>query len=77
MNAEPWGKGFMADPKGWYGGRGYPAWEKWPYGEALWKAQYCYTNNEFTPQQTMRGKTALLGYLYSLGETHAAVQARK
>ncbi len=68
MNAEPWGEGFMADPKGWYGGRGYPAWEHWPHGEALWRARYCYSNNEFTPQQTMGGKTALLGYLYALSK---------
>ena len=25
-------------------------------------------NNEFTPQQSMRGKMSLLGYLYSLGK---------
>lgn len=66
MNAEPWGEGFMADPKGWYGSKGFPEWEKWPHGHALWRARYCYANNEFTPQQTMRGKMALYGYLYSL-----------
>lgn len=43
------------------------AWEFRPHGQALWRARYCYANNEFTPQQTMRGKTALYGYLYSLG----------
>jgi hypothetical protein len=69
MNAEPWGKGgnFQSDPQ-WYASKGYPEWKHWPHGEALWKARYCYANNEFTPQQTMRGKTALLGYLYSLGD---------
>jgi endoglucanase len=76
MNSEPWGKGFMADPK-WYANKGYPTWDKWPQGEALWPAPYCYSNNEFTPQQTMRGKMALLGYLYSLGDTHAPAQAGK
>ncbi len=68
MNSEPWGQGFMADPN-WYANKGYPTWDQWPHGEALWPAPYCYANNEFTPQQTMRGKMALLGYLYSLGET--------
>jgi len=67
MNAEPWGTGFMADPK-WMASQGYPAWEKWPYGEALWRARYCYSNNEFTPQQSMRGKMCLLAYLYTLGD---------
>ena len=64
MNAEPWGEGYGADPK-WYARRGYPAWEHWPHGEALWSVRFCYANNEFTPQQTMRGKTALLGYLHA------------
>jgi endoglucanase len=62
MNAEAWGTGYMADPK-WMANKGYPAWEQWPHGEALWRSRQCYSNNEFTPQQTMRGKTALLGYL--------------
>ena len=71
MNADPWGKGYMFDPK-WYASKGYPEWKNWPQGEALWNAPYCFSNNEFTPQQTMRGKMVLLGYLYSLGETHGA-----
>lgn len=53
----------------WYANKGYPTWDQWPHGEALWPAPYCYANNEFTPQQTMLGKMALLGYLYSRGET--------
>jgi hypothetical protein len=65
MNSEPWGQGYMADPK-WYAAKGYPKWEEWPHGEALWRAPYCYSNNEFTPQQSMRGKTALYAYLASL-----------
>ena len=69
MGAVTWSKGFTADPQ-WYAERGYPTWNKWPYGEALWRARYCYANNEFTPQETMRGKMVLLGYLYALGEPH-------
>jgi hypothetical protein len=68
MNADAWGGGYMADPQ-YYAKKGYPAWKQWPHGEALWEAPYCYSNNEFTPQQSMRGKMCLLGYLYSLGET--------
>jgi endoglucanase len=67
MNAEPWSSGYMADPK-YYANKGYPAWNNWPHAEALWPAPYCYANNEFTPQQTMRGKMCLLAYLYSVGE---------
>ncbi len=65
MNANNWGSGYMADPQ-WYAAKGYPAWDKWPHGEALWRARYCYSNNEFTPQQSMRGKMALLAYLYAI-----------
>jgi hypothetical protein len=68
MNAEAWGRGYMADPQ-YYASKGYPAWKVWPHGEALWNAPYCYANNEFTPQQSMRGKMCLLAYLYSLGRT--------
>jgi len=68
MNAAAWGRNYMFDPQ-FYAKRGYPAWKDWPHGEALWPAPYCFANNEFTPQQTMRGKMCLYGYLYSLGET--------
>jgi hypothetical protein len=67
MNTGNWGQGYGADPM-WYANKGYPAWVNWPFGEALWNVRYCYANNEFTSQQTMRGKMVLLGYLYSLGE---------
>ena len=70
MNAQAWGGGYMADPQ-YYASKGYPAWKEWPHGEALWNAPYCYANNEFTPQQSMRGKMCLLAYLYSLGQTQS------
>jgi endoglucanase len=66
MNSEPWGTDFMANPR-YYASRGYPEWKQWPHGEALWRAPYCYSNNEFTPQQAMRGKMCLLAYLHTLG----------
>ena len=34
MNSEPWGQGFMADPK-WYANKGYPTWDQWPQGRGL------------------------------------------
>ncbi len=75
MNADAWGGGYMADPQ-YYAKKGYPAWKQWPHGEALWNAPYCYSNNEFTPQQSMRGKMCLLGYLYSLGEILAVPKTK-
>ena len=74
MNENEWGDNFMSDP-GWMSSKGHPAWKDgdaadWPQGEALWNHWYNYSNNEFTPQQTMAGKTALYAYL------HAALQGR-
>ena len=39
----------------------------WPVGELHFETRYVYAHSEFTPQQTMRGKMALYGYLYWLG----------
>jgi endoglucanase len=69
MNVDAWGGGYMFDPR-YYANKGYPSWDKWPHAEGLWPAPYCFANNEFTPQQSMRGKMCLYAYLYSLGETY-------
>lgn len=39
----------------------------WPIGEGYFNSPWVWAHSEFTPQQTMRGKTALYGYLYALG----------
>ena len=78
MNSEPWGNNFMSNPR-WIAEKGYPpfgghgtkAGEEpigggWPHAEALWDHPYNYSNNEFTPQQTMAPKTALYGYLHGV-----------
>ena len=46
----------------------YPADFKntWPIGEGCFETPWVWAHSEFTPQQTMRGKTALYGYLYGL-----------
>jgi hypothetical protein len=38
----------------------------WPYGELYYNTRYVYAANEFTPQQSMRGKMALYGYLHAI-----------
>jgi endoglucanase len=38
----------------------------WPIGEACFETPWVWAHSEFTPQQTMRGKTALYGYLYGI-----------
>jgi endoglucanase len=38
----------------------------WPKAEGYFNDRYVWAHSEFTPQQTMRGKAALYGYLYGL-----------
>jgi hypothetical protein len=40
----------------------------WPIAEGYFNTRYVWAHVEFTPQQTMRGKTALYGYLYGIGK---------
>ena len=48
--------------------RCYPDWNEggWPRQEAFFENRYIWVNAEFTPRETMRGKMALLGYLYGI-----------
>ena len=65
MNIYDWGGLIMGRPK-WMTDKNYPAVDSWPYGELYYNTRYVYAANEFTPQQSMRGKTALYGYLYAI-----------
>ncbi len=46
----------------------YPDWNEggWPRQESFFNQRYFWVNGEFTPRETMRGKMALLGYLYGI-----------
>ena len=46
----------------------YPEWTEggWPRQESYFNQRYFWVNGEFTPRETMRGKMALLGYLYAI-----------
>lgn len=48
--------------------RCYPDWNTggWPSQESFFNQRYFWVNGEFTPRETMRGKMALLGYLYGI-----------
>ena len=52
---------------GWMTSKLYPAVANWPKGEVYFNTRWVWAHSEFTPQQTMRGKMALYGYLYALG----------
>ena len=46
----------------------YPDWYTggWPHQESFFNIRYMWVNAEFTPRETMRGKMALMGYLYGI-----------
>ena len=48
--------------------RCYPDWNTggWPRQESFFNQRYLWVNGEFTPRETMRGKMALLAYLYGI-----------
>ena len=48
--------------------RCYPDWNEggWPRQESFFNQRYLWVNGEFTPRETMRGKMALLAYLYGI-----------
>lgn len=48
--------------------RCYPSWQDggWPRQESFFNQRYLWVNAEFTPRETMRGKMALLAYLYGI-----------
>lgn len=47
--------------------QGYPDFNEWPMAEGYFNTRYMFAHSEFTPQQSMRGKTALYAYLYFIG----------
>jgi len=49
----------------------YPDDGQWPKAEKFIDTRYVWAHTEFTPQQTMRGKMALYGYLYGLNRMKA------
>ena len=83
MNVYDWGGLIMGRPK-WMVDKNYPAVvysgsmiaaNSWPQGELYYNTRYVYAANEYTPQQVMRGKTALYGYLYAISPAKRAVTA--
>lgn len=79
MNIYDWGGLIMGNPT-WMVNKCYPTAFNgtanasnllWPMGELYFNTRYVYAANEFTPQQTMRGKQALYGYLYGISPASA------
>jgi endoglucanase len=75
MNMDNWGSGMITGRPSWLGDKCYPAVSSWPKAETWFNTRYVWAHSEFTPQQTMRGKQALYGYLYALGKGFAVTPA--
>ncbi|MDR1556413.1 MAG: glycoside hydrolase family 9 protein [Tannerellaceae bacterium] len=66
MNIDNWAPGMIMGRPSWMYNQSHPADVRlWPRGELYFETRYVWTHSEFTPQQTMRGKMALYGYLYA------------
>jgi hypothetical protein len=71
INTEDWGGTMVMGKPSWMTSKCYPSYGNnqttgWPKAEGYFNTRYVYAHSEFTPQQTMRGKMALNGYLYGL-----------
>jgi hypothetical protein len=71
LNLDDWYPAMVMGAPSRLSENGYPAPFKstWPVAEGYFDSPWVWAHSEFTPQQTMRGKTALYGYLYGLGGT--------
>ena len=65
---ETWSPGFNGGDARVILSRCYPDWNigGWPQQESFFNIRYMWVNGEFTPRETMRGKMALLAYLYGI-----------
>ncbi|MBU1534902.1 hypothetical protein KKF84_06255, partial [Myxococcota bacterium] len=66
MNLDDWNYMGMGSPSQ-MSDHCYPPFDaNWPVAEGYFDTPWVWAHSEFTPQQTMRGKMALYGYLHSL-----------
>jgi len=72
INVADWGGTMAMGNPTWMTNKNYPAATNWPLAEMYYNTRYVYAANEFTPQQTMRCKTALYGYLYAISPAIAS-----
>jgi hypothetical protein len=66
INTDDWSPAMVMGRPSWLTSKCYPDFTLWPKAEGYFNTRYVWAHSEFTPQQTMRGKTALYGYLYGI-----------
>jgi len=71
LNIDDWAPSMVMGRPSWMYQQSYPSDVKtWPVGELYFDTRYVWTHSEFTPQQTMRGKMALYGYLHAIEQNN-------
>lgn len=70
-NTDDWAPGMIMGRPSWMANKSFPAPSQWPKGELFFPTDYVWSHTEFTPQQTMRGKQALYGYLYAIDSEYS------
>lgn len=73
LNTDDWGGSMIMGKPSWMIAFSYPDNSTWPKGEVYFNTRYVYAHSEYTPQQTMRGKIALYGYLYGVRGSTAVI----
>lgn len=72
MNMDDWAPGMIMGRPSWMAEKSFPTFSQWPKVEGYFNSRYVWSNGEFTPQQTMRGKLALYAYLHGLGKDESS-----
>lgn len=66
LNTDDWSAAMIMGRPSWMTDKSYPDFNQWPAADSYFNTRHVWAHSEFTPQQTMRGKMALYGYLYGL-----------
>ncbi len=73
LNTEGWGGVMVGSNPQKVLEKFYPNISNWPHACKYINTRFIWAHSEFTPRQTMRGKTLLYAYLYSLSKTGGSI----
>lgn len=73
LNTEGWGGTMVGSNPKKVLDKFYPGMDDWPHASKYINTRYIWAHSEFTPRQTMRGKTLLYAYLYSLSQSGGSI----
>ena len=73
LNIDGWGGHMVGSNPKQILGKFYPDYTQWPHASRVIDTRHIWAHSEFTPRQTMRGKTLLYAYLYTLSKSGGIV----